>query len=155
MEHRARENLKNRWIELGAHVLGDNPPTAGREVRRREWEEVFLMLERLYSQEHRFYHNLEHINDCLRLFDSLNESNRNLVQNPLSLELAIWFHDAVYTPGNSKNEEESALLAEKTLAGGGLSDRTVSETAELILCTDYASQLSVRTRDCSCMRDID
>lgn len=150
--------MKNRWIKLGTHIFVDSLSSAGRGVRQRvdrEWEDVFLMLERLYNGEHRFYHNLEHLEYCLRLFDSLNDNNRDLVQSPLSLELAIWFHDAVYTPGSSTNEEESAVLAGETLAGFGLSEKTVSETVELVLCTDYSAQLSVKPPDCSNMRDID
>ncbi|MFP4178609.1 MAG: hypothetical protein ACLFSA_01015 [Spirochaetaceae bacterium] len=160
--NRLEEKLKERWLHLGEELRrrGDfiDPPQQG------HWETIFIMLSRLYSGGHRYYHNLEHVDHCLRLFDSLcldpgGANKKCSVHSPLSLELAIWFHDAVYTVGSSKNEEESALLAEKSLKEAGLSRGIAREVEELVLCTDYggnpASRLSDMPPDCSLVRDID
>ena len=53
------------------------------------WGERIL---ELYSQPHRAYHNLTHLQHCLREL----EEARSLAQNPVDLEVALWFHDAIY-----------------------------------------------------------
>ena len=66
-----------------------------------------------YSAPGRHYHNLAHIEDCLELLSSVDKvstAERNL------LVQAIWWHDAVYDPTKSDNEEQSARLAEQAVA---------------------------------------
>jgi predicted metal-dependent HD superfamily phosphohydrolase len=66
-----------------------------------------------YSAPDRHYHNLKHIEDCLAALDGvagLSERDREV------LTAAIWWHDIVYDPTRSDNEEESADLAEHNLA---------------------------------------
>jgi predicted metal-dependent HD superfamily phosphohydrolase len=65
----------------------------------------------LYSEGHRHYHTLQHLSECLREFDSA----KSAAHDPVALELAIWFHDAVYDPRASDNEERSAELARECL----------------------------------------
>jgi predicted metal-dependent HD superfamily phosphohydrolase len=65
-----------------------------------------------YSAAGRHYHNLQHITDCLAALDGLaglgNRDREILVA-------AIWWHDIVYDPTRSDNEEQSARLAEQDL----------------------------------------
>jgi predicted metal-dependent HD superfamily phosphohydrolase len=61
-----------------------------------------------YSSPDRYYHNLTHIQDCLSVFDQTS----SLVAHPKEVELAIWFHDAVYDTRRSDNEQKSAEWAE-------------------------------------------
>jgi predicted metal-dependent HD superfamily phosphohydrolase len=66
-----------------------------------------------YSAPGRYYHNLQHIEDCLAALDAvdgLSARDRDV------LTAAIWWHDIVYDPTRSDNEEESARLAEQNLA---------------------------------------
>jgi predicted metal-dependent HD superfamily phosphohydrolase len=66
-----------------------------------------------YSAPGRHYHNLTHIEDCLAVLEGvagLSERDRDV------LTAAIWWHDIVYDPTRSDNEEESAKLAESNLA---------------------------------------
>lgn len=49
--------------------------------------------------------------------------------------MAAWFHDAVYDPQADDNEEQSAHLAEKTLAGLRVDDDVVAEVARLVRLT--------------------
>ena len=91
-------------------------------------EKCFEDLERRYSEPHRHYHNSRHIDECLREFDFV----RAEAINPFGLEFAIWFHDVVYDPHQSDNEEQSAQFAAECLkAPGDLTWRI----RELILTT--------------------
>jgi predicted metal-dependent HD superfamily phosphohydrolase len=62
-----------------------------------------------YSAPGRHYHNLAHIRDCLVKLahvDGLSDAERD------TLSEVIWWHDVVYDPTRSDNEELSAQLAE-------------------------------------------
>jgi predicted metal-dependent HD superfamily phosphohydrolase len=61
----------------------------------------------VYSSPERDYHNLRHIQDCLSIFDQ----TRSLAAHPEEVELAIWFHDAVYDRRWSDSEGKSAEWA--------------------------------------------
>ena len=89
-------------------------------------------LEAAYAQPHRRYHTRAHIEDCLARLEEipgLRADERRL------LELAIWWHDAIYDPRRSDNEEASAELARRDLAALGLTDAETGEVARLILLT--------------------
>ena len=62
-----------------------------------------------YSAPDRHYHDLAHIEDCLDLLSSVD--NLSTAERDLLVQV-IWWHDAVYDPKKSDNEEQSALLAE-------------------------------------------
>ncbi|NEX91352.1 phosphohydrolase [Caulobacter sp. 17J65-9] len=85
-----------------------------------------------YAEQHRRYHTLAHVQDCLAelaAVPDLSPSER------LTLERAIWWHDAIYDPTRSDNEERSAELAERDLAGQGVSADERAEVVRLILLT--------------------
>ncbi|MFB6447363.1 HD domain-containing protein [Bradyrhizobium tunisiense] len=63
-----------------------------------------------YAAPGRHYHNLSHIEDCLAALarvEGLSAAERE------TLSEAIWWHDVVYDPTRSDNEERSAELAEQ------------------------------------------
>lgn len=66
-----------------------------------------------YSEPHRSYHNLAHVEHCLREFARV----RHFAADPEAVEAAIWFHDAIYDPKAKDNEEQSAHLALAMLPG--------------------------------------
>jgi predicted metal-dependent HD superfamily phosphohydrolase len=51
------------------------------------------------------------------------------------VELAVWFHDAVYDPRATDSEEASAELAERSLPAVGAAPATVAEVARLVRLT--------------------
>ncbi len=55
--------------------------------------------------------------------------------DPDAVRLAAWFHDAVYRPDRSENEERSAALAVRALTGAGLPPARVDEVARLVRLT--------------------
>lgn len=96
--------------------------------------DVFTDLVKSYTEPHRHYHDLSHVKHCLNEFEDVKE----LSQNPEAVEMAIWFHDAIYNPKKDDNEKESAKLAEKELRELGLSQGFRQKTKELILDTDHS-----------------
>ena len=93
-------------------------------------------LERAYFSPARHYHNLEHIRHCLDLF----EQTRNRFEDPEAVELAIWFHDSVYDPTQSDNEERSADWAADALRGCGASHAHIDRVRNLILATKHNAE---------------
>ena len=60
----------------------------------------------MWNESHRSYHNLDHLND---LIDQINEDRSEYTEMEFEkLILAALFHDCVYEPKNSDNEEKSA-----------------------------------------------
>ena len=102
-----------------------------------------------YTEPHRFYHNLQHINECLQLF----ERYRHLADNALEVKLALWFHDAVYDTKAADNEEKSAVLAKTLLFKSGIADEVVVNVSNLILATKH--QQLAQTNDEKLIQDID
>ena len=81
-----------------------------------------------YAEPHRRYHDLAHLADVLHHVDELAEHARDVHV----VRLAAWFHDAVYDPTSSDNEESSARLAETSLAELRVEDAIVAEIARLV-----------------------
>lgn len=84
-----------------------------------------------WSEPQRHYHTVDHLAAMLHHIDVLQEyaADADLVR------LAAWFHDAVYLPERSENEERSARLAERALAEAGLPPESTAEVARLVRLT--------------------
>lgn len=111
----------------------------GQERWLRLWQSVGLSgdaavwyenLKRAYSEPQRHYHNQQHIAECLEEFDRA----RHLAQEPEAVELALWFHDAVYDPKASDNEERSAAMAVRCLEAGG-KPKLAAAVGSLVMAT--------------------
>jgi predicted metal-dependent HD superfamily phosphohydrolase len=90
--------------------------------------DVGAELLRRYTEPHRVYHGVEHLRYVCDRLDWLAGTER--VDD--SVELAAWFHDAVYEIGRADNEERSAQLARVRLFDDGLD---TAEVARLVLLT--------------------
>ncbi|WP_309096069.1 hypothetical protein [Streptomyces sp.] len=84
-----------------------------------------------WQEPQRRYHTVEHLAAVLDRVDVLEEYARD----PEAVRLAAWFHDAVYLPDRSENEERSARLAERALAEAGVPDARTAEVARLVRLT--------------------
>jgi len=89
------------------------------------------LLRPLYSEPHRAYHNIAHVEALLGHL----RTHQHHAQDPLAIALAIWFHDAIYDPLRGDNEERSALLAHDTLRTWGCSDSLVRSVEAKVRAT--------------------
>lgn len=88
-----------------------------------------------YTEKHRHYHTIEHIDACLRHLDAV----RDLAEDAAAIEMALWFHDAIYEPYKSGNEEKSAQWADDFLAKHSIAPSRIHRVHEHILATKHDS----------------
>jgi predicted metal-dependent HD superfamily phosphohydrolase len=84
-----------------------------------------------WQEPQRRYHTLAHLTAVLDHIDVL----ASYAADPDVVRLAAWFHDAVYLPDRSENEERSARLAERALPEAGVPDAKTAEVARLVRLT--------------------
>ncbi|CQR63388.1 hypothetical protein [Streptomyces leeuwenhoekii] len=84
-----------------------------------------------WQEPQRRYHTLTHLTAVLDHIDVLQE----YADDPDLVRLAAWFHDAVYLPDRSENEERSARLAERALPEAGVCEAKTAEVARLVRLT--------------------
>jgi predicted metal-dependent HD superfamily phosphohydrolase len=129
---------KTKWLEFWPRLGASNSP-----------EPYFASLAAHYSEPHRAYHNLAHILDCLEQFAPA----RHLAHDPITVEFAIWYHDAIYDPRAKDNEERSADLAASVIGELGLPVSLKEIVTALILATKkHDASLA---RDAAVLVDVD
>lgn len=111
--------------------------------------EVFDALIACYREPHRHYHTLQHLAECLQLFDQV----REWAQRPHEVELAIWFHDAIYDTRASDNEARSAEWAREALRAAQVDAAAAGRVHGLILATRHTA--TPRDGDEALLVDID
>ncbi|MFO1298633.1 MAG: N-methyl-D-aspartate receptor NMDAR2C subunit [Rubrivivax sp.] len=111
--------------------------------------EVHAALVRRYAEPHRAYHTLQHLDECLAAFEPV----RHLAEHAAEVEMALWFHDAVYDLQRHDNEEASAEWARSALLAAGASPQAGARVAALVLATKH--QAPPRGADETMLIDID
>ncbi|SFE13624.1 HD domain-containing protein [Blastococcus tunisiensis] len=106
-------------FEAWAGLAGDSPTS------RTEWAAVVAA----WGEPHRRYHDLAHLAAVLGLVDALGGG-----ADPDAVRLAAWYHDVVYDPQRSDNEEISAQRARAGLRGLVAEER-VAEVERLVRLT--------------------
>jgi predicted metal-dependent HD superfamily phosphohydrolase len=96
--------------------------------------DVLQQLAGAYAEPARFYHTATHIADCLLQLDW----SRDLAIRPDEVEAAAWFHDAVYVPGATDNEDRSARMAQSCLMAAGAPEALSERVARMVLATNHA-----------------
>ena len=115
-------NIKDCWLDLWKRIGAVGNP-----------DKPFGDLLAQYSEAHRAYHTISHIEH------SLNELAlaRYLAINPDEVEFALWYHDAIYNTRAKDNEELSASLALDVITGAKLHKNFGELVANLIIATKH------------------
>ncbi|MGP3633603.1 HD domain-containing protein [Streptomyces sp. 24-1644] len=123
MTDSAQSPLRIRWQESLVAVRGgaggpDPLPYADNLLAR-------------WAEPQRRYHTTAHLTAVLDRIDTL----AGHASDPDVVRLAAWFHDAVYRPDRSENEERSAVLAERALGEAGVPEDATAEVVRLVRLT--------------------
>ena len=110
------EHWQSVWRQLGASTAS---------------EELYHQLVACYSEPHRKYHTIQHLNECLTHFERV----RALADHADEVELALWFHDAIYDTSKKDNEQRSAEWARESVLAAGVSSEKADRIYELIMAT--------------------
>ena len=110
------ERWQSAWRQLGASTAS---------------EELYHQLVACYSEPHRKYHTIQHLSECLTHFQSVSA----LADHPDEVELALWFHDAIYDTSKKDNEKRSAEWARASVVAAGVSIEKADRIYELIMAT--------------------
>lgn len=140
-------DLLGRWLDFCRRL--------GVKENENYHTKLFIQLVYYYNQPNRRYHDLGHIRKMLNKFDEI----KHLLNNPDAVELAIWFHDAIYETWANDNEIRSADLASYFIRELlGLARELANKTCYLIERTQYFSHDDMwkpRTPDSKYFVDID
>jgi predicted metal-dependent HD superfamily phosphohydrolase len=98
-------------------------------------EELRQQLLAAWSEPHRKYHTLQHLSECLSAFEPV----RAMSPHSAGIELALWFHDAIYDVKRSDNEARSADWATAELQKAGASAGSIRLVHDLIMITRHAA----------------
>ncbi|MER7758785.1 hypothetical protein [Streptomyces sp. NPDC097619] len=121
------ERLTARWHETVTAARQDAPAGAADP----DPAPYAARLLGAWAEPQRRYHTTLHLAVVLDHVDTL----AAYAADPAAVRLAAWFHDAVYRPDRSENEERSAALAERALAELGVSPARTAEVARLVRLT--------------------
>jgi predicted metal-dependent HD superfamily phosphohydrolase len=112
-------------------------------------EHLFGQVMARYSEAHRYYHTTQHLEEC---FARLDEA-RSFADHFHEVELAVWFHDAVYEVRRQDNEDRSASWAVSAATKTGLPSTVIERVRELILATKHNA--APTTQDAALLVDVD
>jgi predicted metal-dependent HD superfamily phosphohydrolase len=97
-------------------------------------ESAYRRVRRSWTGMGRHYHTLTHLHACLRELDV----TRDLALRPAEVELALWFHDAVYRSWRRDNEAQSAALAARSLRAASI--ESVERIRQMVLATTHRDE---------------
>ena len=109
------------WVRLGVA----EPSTA-----------VFEELVARYSEPHRRYHTIRHLDECFAKLEEL----RPEASHPEEIEVALWFHDAIYDTKRQDNEAKSAAWARATASAANLPADVGDRIHSLIMVTRHDAE---------------
>jgi predicted metal-dependent HD superfamily phosphohydrolase len=131
--------LENSWRSLVRRLGAEDAAEA-----------VFEQLVRHYAVADRAYHNLGHVASVLQWIETL----QGCAACPDAVRLAGWFHDVIYDPRLSDNEERSADYAGTALAELSVDPGLAKNVERLILLTK-THEVEPHDRDGEVLLDAD
>ena len=93
--------------------------------------DIFFELAESYEASTRHYHTDRHVSECLKHFSNY----RDQAEKPAEIEIAIWFHDAIYDTTKSGNEEQSADWAKSYLTQKSVNPQVIDRIVKMIIAT--------------------
>ena len=99
-------------------------------------DDTYFSLLTNYSEPHRRYHTADHIDDCLTQLDGAS----SIAGAPEEVELALWFHDAIYDAISSTNESRSAEWAAAFLKSVKADTEKTLRVVACILATRHSAE---------------
>ena len=112
-------------------------------------DELFARVRDAYQEPHRKYHTLQHLTECLQRFDEVKDH----ADHPAEVELALWFHDAIYSLKEKGNELRSADWAQSSIMASGLANDVGARVHALIMMTVHNAVPG--NRDAEALIDVD
>jgi predicted metal-dependent HD superfamily phosphohydrolase len=88
-----------------------------------------------YEEPQRRYHSLQHLGECITHFESAVE----LAIHSGEVELALWFHDAIYELQARDNEQRSADWAVEEMTRSGAQAGPTRRVHALIMATCHTA----------------
>ena len=128
----ARKDLRLSWSRCWSGIGAAGDAEALRHDLIAAWNEP-----------QRKYHTEQHLCECLSLFEEF----RYLAEHPHEVELAIWFHDAVYDVRGKNNEQKSAEWARTALDEAGVIKEKSQRVYDLIMATEHSAMDALDTAD--------
>ncbi|MFI5344590.1 MAG: pantetheine-phosphate adenylyltransferase, partial [Chlamydiales bacterium] len=127
----AIENLRSKWKQVMAMVAVEDSDDV-----------IFSRITGKYTEPHRYYHDVTHIDSLFRLFDELVEPDgvegllKDAGKNEIAaFRLAIFFHDVVYNAVPCIDEDQSIELTEQALSTLRIDRSIIDRTKFLIELT--------------------
>lgn len=93
--------------------------------------EMWMEVQLKYTAKNRFYHTLHHLENLLEQLILVKKE----IQNWDAVLFTLFYHDLIYNPFKSDNEEKSAKLAEKRLIQIAVPMEIIELCVEHILAT--------------------
>jgi predicted metal-dependent HD superfamily phosphohydrolase len=88
-----------------------------------------------YAEPQRRYHTRQHLSECLAHFEAVQDQALHAAE----VEVALWFHDAVYDVKGKDNELRSAQWAVRALGDSGVDEAACRRVHALIMATCHES----------------
>lgn len=102
--------------------------------RSARLEELRASVLARYREPQRHYHTVQHLDECFERWPEV----RMHAARPAEVELALWFHDAIYDTHRADNEVLSAALARDSALSLGIAADSAQRISDLILFTRHA-----------------
>lgn len=128
---------QDRWRALWRKIGAAPPPALHGALLDR------------YQEPHRAYHTLRHLEECFAAFDAV----RTQAEQPAEVELALWFHDAIYDTRAADSEEQSARWARESLEQAQVDLARIARVEALVLATKHVG--SAASGDALLLLDVD
>lgn len=113
-------------LENSFRLLLGNYTYDGKTIDRY-WNEINTC----YSEPHRHYHTLSHLNHFLKELTGI----RTRLENWTAILFALYYHDIIYDPLRSDNEERSAILAGESMKQIDVPDPVIAAAITSIMAT--------------------